>query len=411
MKNTDAFSRLVWMLLALGSLTGLAACGSASVSSTLWTTIQAQGPAIYLNIDSEHPRAKSLANIQLLLAADFLDETGQLRTASLGLGQRQSALSLAFRLPEQLNNVPKGEVCLYFSPVDPRLGPLPVRARSDQGDSSGFRYAAWEEGIRARTKQAVLTRQRVELEAQLAAQQRVVDRLQARLSSQGVSAAEQCDRPSDSKQLGSVRGTDVVGPAAQASSARRICLRRLRELSLVAPFNVIDELLAQKMTMSAERGKQSHRLAQDWRSLGAQTGPDYQPELGDVHETLAISTEAEVLMAKKERTQVQTQAMLAGVLDGYDTCVADTQRQLGHRYQLWLNAQSRSGDRAAAMSAFRASECRGMYQRLEVELANVAATAKALSGLDSSAPPGVPPSDVGHTVVLNAERCTATPRR
>lgn len=386
-----------------------AGCATSSVSDSLWTQVTGDGNRIVLRLDPDHPRLRQLANAPINLAADFVDDNGTPRTASLGAGSRADAYTRVYPLPDTLNNVPRGEICLYFSPADPRMGAFPIRARAaGGGDTSGFRYPDWEQRAGADTRRRLAERQKTELDAQRAALQRSLPQLQADLERDQIATEEDCARRRFSAKA-DARGRDVVEPAAQAATARRICVRRTRELRLTSPFSLVDALAQFKNQLPADRSRQAGQFLADWRTHFDHTGADYVPELGHPREPLAVATDAEKLAARPALQPRESLALIGAWLDAYDVCVQDTQHQLGHRHQLWQASQGRSVDRAAAYSDYMAGECRTKVRRLNEQRQTLAGVERQLAALPTTGTPASGRSS-GPAVALNALGCTLPPR-
>ncbi|HMW50920.1 MAG TPA: hypothetical protein PLN96_08770 [Zoogloea sp.] len=400
--NSTTLNVLIASLLCGG-------CASTSVSDSLWTQVSGDGNRIVLRLDPEHPRLRQFASAQINLAADFVDDSGTPRTASLGGGSRVDAQTRVYTLPETLNNPPSGEICLYFSPADTRLGAFPIRARTAGGtDNSGFRYPDWEARVGAETRRRLNDRQKSGLDAQRNAAQRSVQQLQAELDKDQLASVEDCARRTFTAKA-DARGRDVIEPAAQAATARRICVRRTRELNLTSKFSVVDALGQFRNQLPSERSRQAGQFLTDWRNHFERTGADYVPELGSPREPLAIATDAETLAARPSLQPRDSIALIGAWLDAYDVCVQDTTHQLGHRYQLWQVSQGRSSDRAAAYSDYMAQECRGKFRRLNEQRALLADVDRQLGALPSAAPTSSPQAQ-NRNVSLNALACTLPPR-
>ncbi len=357
-------------------------CATTRISDSLWTTVTGEGRQITLRLDPEHPRLRQMSTANINLAADFVDDSGTPRTAALGAGSRVDAFTRVYTLPESLNNPPQGEVCLYFANPDPRMGAIPVRTKGsvDGSDTSGFRYPTWEARIGPETRKRLHTWKRSELEGQRTRLIQSIGQLEASLRDNQYQSEEDCARRAVARKLERTR--DIVDPPAQATVARRVCVRRTRELNRQTKFNFISAITQSRSQLSADRTRQAARFQADWAAYAERTGTDYTPEIGDLHETLSLANNAEVLAKRPELLPSETLALLGAYLDAYDVCVQDTTRQLGQRYQLWQTGQNRSADRAAAYSDFLAQECRGKFARRNEQKTRLASVEANLANLE-----------------------------
>ena len=397
------------------------ALGRAQDKDTLWTKVTAEGKAILLSWDKNHPWDQMLGAQGAELMATYF--TGN-REVSESLGRaaaaKGDARTLRFTLPENVRATVSGPICLFLQAPNRRA--LPVRrASAGDADTVGFRYDAWERSIR-QVSDVALARSRVaDATRSLDTATRRVASKQASMAQRGWSDQASCQQVAAPSSLLGPKPFDVIEPADQQDAARRVCVNRVVTGFIVNQLYIEDlpkslaDLAAAKNVERARAkisavfssafagpaevnprelvGAIAQRLGADNATLKARqpqiavfdrdwmkwaaTLKDYTPPLGTPDDDLGwVSTARESAfrlfgpdLAKKlnaswamedvpAATIRDLESFLGSALDAYGGCVDDAVKQLATKYENYQALRSTAPQRAAAARDFLVRECR-----------------------------------------------------
>jgi hypothetical protein len=397
------------------------ALGRAQDKDTLWTKVTAEGKAILLSWDKNHPWDQMLGAQGAELMATYF--TGN-REVSESLGRaaaaKGDARTLRFTLPENVRATVSGPICLFLQAPNRRA--LPVRrASAGDADTVGFRYEAWERSIR-QVSDVALARSRVaDATRSLDTATRRVASKQSSMAQRGWSDQASCQQVAAPSSVLGPKPFDVIEPAGQQDAARRVCINRVVTGFIVNQIYIEDlpkslaDLAAAKNVERARAkisavyssafagpaevnprelvGAIAQRLGADNATLKARqpqiatfdrdwmkwagTLKDYTPPLGTPDDDLGwVSTARESAfrlfgpdLAKKLNaswamedvpagTIRDLESFLGSALDAYGGCVDDAAKQLATKYENYQALRSTAPQRAEAARDFLVRECR-----------------------------------------------------
>lgn len=352
------------LLLMAGCATGL--------GTHAGVTVQGEGSTLELAWSPDHPWAR-----QFQSEANRFHVFAQYRIGDQPVEQDLGAGSLIgtpavvrFQLPPALRSAPESQVCLFIgrsraeSAVPIRMGPQAA------GDTARFRYAEWEAGVRSATVAAQSQRESDALDRSVASIQTETRRVRAVQDQSGIRSAEDCKRLRPSAVAQESTPNNVVDPSLAGAVAQRICVRRARNMRRSEVFERYRIDVEEKVASFAsdaqqpksERTKaQLRQFEQQWTRWFDKTGADYRPELGSDLDLLpVVDTVYAAIKAWNNGSQhspADRAIIVRGLLDGFDGCLEDANKQLRTQYEAWERARSNKPARDKLYVEWQQASC------------------------------------------------------
>ena len=330
------------------------------------------------------------------------DPVGSARVAA-------GANQLRFTLADSVRVAPTGPVCLRFR-VDGRTA-LPLRAAGGAGATDAFQYPAWTSQVAGNSRRKALERERALLESSASSDREALASFDVWRSQRRLTAATDCERMTPSAQM--KRPDSALDPAQHAVASQRECTYRLVKLLNIvrfpnpAPFlaqaeslyvGMLDEHRKKGLpdtTLVVVAATDNLRRIRGMKSVVQAQAPavsaPFRPLLIDDPLALTSSTVETVRSAKGGFPA----AAVPGVLDTWESCLADSTNQFQLSYETWRREQD-PRLQASRVEVVR-GECRSRFadaqrrsersaqrdtrvQVINVELTKTAASADLPSG-------------------------------
>lgn len=445
-----------WRPVATLAAALLGGCATTTLGDKMGVEVTAAERRVELHWDALHAWNGAMQQRGAQLVAEYrVDGRGWVREV-LGSARPSAERTIAFTLPDTLQNAPQGEVCLYLQlPANQAL--LPVRRAAGGQDTARFRYAAWEGQVASRSSARVAA-----ADAELLAQQvrdltGLREKRTAALAQRGWPSAQSCESL-QVRRAGTERPPIGVVPTDQQDAvARQVCVHRidvsrrlfLSRLAGEAPDKRADvfELFGGLAVAAPEgadvllklpagtdgiaaaalqaRQQQARVLAEDWRRYSPQVGKDYWPPFGrqnDYLEAIGESKTGNTYLLRQlwgarvglpEPTAPPMRdrfGALGALMDAYAGCVEDGKRQLRTNAQAWAALQAASPQRDQRLRDYYANECRQEYQRLDALRADEAKATAELARVQGqlAGNPAAPVTPLPtQRVSLNEARCSS----
>jgi hypothetical protein len=453
----------------------LATVGVAQDKDTLWTKVSAEGKVISLAWDKNHPWDQLLgAQGAELMATYFAGNREVAESLGRAAAAKADQRTLRFTLPEMLRNTVGGPVCLFVQAPNRRA--LPVRrAASNDADTVGFRYEAWERQIRQasdlRTARDLVADATRSLDA---ATKRVASK-QSTMAQRGWTDSASCEQVAAPSALLGPKPFDIIEPAGQDDAARRVCINKVVN-GFVVNQGYIEDLPKRLADVAASKnverargmisavyssafagpadanpralvGAIAQRLGPDNATFKARqpqlalfdrdwmkwvgTLKDYAPPLGTPDDDLGwpstatesafrlfgpdLATKLNAGWAMQDVPAATTrdlESFLGSALDAYGGCVDDSLKQLSTKYQNWEALRSTAPQRAAAARDFLVRECRQEVGDLEKMKADRKTIEDALARDQQALARASAPAPLATSpIVLNAVSCQQQAKR
>ena len=350
--------------------------------------LQAADQNILLSWDPESPVGRSIRGQRRIeLVATYPSRGGLVQGERVATAQVHSGLTgVQFRLPDTLQNLPTGPVCLRFSPQRGRS--LPVRIAKSGESSDGFYYREWEAKAALVAQHAEMDIDKQRLTTRLAEAEAVGASFARWSADRDIQQASQCETLQPSKIT--TRPPTALTGSDKVQASRRHCVAQLNRLDNddepIPASRRIAETLNNVLGASHPQSATVQQMIADTNEFGR--GRYILPD-----EYLPL-TQTTSELRRAPGTAIDS-VLASAIVDAYSSCRSESENQLEASYQQWL--QLRNIEASGAQVEPVRQECRARFESesnrleavadMEADLARVETELAAILGTTNTVLP------------------------
>ena len=344
-----------------GGLPGLALAGTADNIVLRWS--------------KDSPLARSLRSRESVsVVASYASEGGRVENERLGSAQVDTAqYGVVLKLPNRLQNVPAGPVCLRL--VRNHRTVIPIRVAGPGYSTDRFRFPDWEPGVAARTEQANNEALIGERLRHRRLHETALDELQGWKMKEGISSRAQC--LTLTSELDTARPQGAVSQGDRGREARKQCVAQFAWFAVVARLRNWSTLpakdLAGRIAMMAAgqpEGGLGNQLAEDAVKYREALSISYEPRLKFNRDGAGLGITAATIDALDDKGIGPVVA--AAIAEAYGVCLEEAESRFELAYDNWRRELQDSGDLLSRRTEALRSECSQVFENEAIAKTKIA---------------------------------------
>ncbi len=428
----------------------------AQSSDTLGTKLTLSGQTLNFRWDPKHPWSGQMSSSGVQLFAEYVTERQGRVVQKLDAGRPAMATdpSVTLHLPDVLEAVPTGNVCLYLQVTNGRR--IPVRkSRSGDADTEHFAVPDWGATVSANSINKIQRGRKATLEAAVKSGETAVQAQTEAIKKKGWTDSASCEAVKAPSFAPSERPADAFPAEEHDALARQVCIRRVVEkrlplalglpnikvlyrprlAALSLPDPLIGSALLQYLRMQKHVDREDLNLREaefavykaDWARWRTSTEADIRqqvpPAFGSLGEELVIQDVTAAvgleildftnLASPVLRTSPQPQTKdvlgyLGGAMETYTRCVHDGQDELAAKLRAWTEQVQRAPMLETIARNQLRTQCLEAFSDLDKQRQQLALVQQQLDTerQQQAKEPSSAPTANTQTAVLNGAACT-----